>query len=84
MNRSESKINPRRFVTFVQDHVVVNPAQTIESTEMGTGKTYIIATIPESRAEYTRGQVLQFGSVNSARDFAKAMNGAAVVGKVQP
>jgi hypothetical protein len=74
------KIHPARFVTFVRDHVEVTPETVLESTEMRTGTKYVIATIPESRREYKRGQVLEFGSVNAAKDFVKAMKGDAIVG----
>jgi hypothetical protein len=74
------RINPNRYVTFISDHEVVNPETVLTSTSLTSGGgEYTIATIPESRVVYKVGQELQFGSVNSARAFVKAMNGAAVV-----
>lgn len=66
--------NPKRFVTFVRDFLQVNPATVLESTEMTMGKKYTIAEIPESSRQYRAGETLEFGSVNSARDFVKALN----------
>ena len=77
-------IHPGRFVTFIRDHVQVHPATVLESTEIRTGAKYVIAEIPEKRDEYKAGQELQFGSVNAAREFVKALGPVCVVGKVRP
>ena len=69
------KVHPDRFVTFVRPHVEATPATVLESTEIRKGAAYVIAEIPESRREYRAGQELQFGSVNAARAFVKAING---------
>ena len=60
--------HPGRFVTFVAPHEVVNPATVLE-----TGEGRLIAEIPEKRTVYEAGQTLEFGSVNAARAFVKAM-----------
>ena len=70
-------VHPGRFVTFVAPHVQIHPATVLESTEMRTGAKYTIAEIPEKRDVYVVGQELQFGSVNAARDFVKAINASA-------
>lgn len=63
-------VNPNRFVTFVRDHVQVQPATVLCYPETGE----VIAEIPERRDTYVHGQELQFGSVNAARAFVKAVN----------
>jgi len=77
---SRRKPHPDSFVTFVRDHVVTNPATVLQVPE-GDGFR-VIAEIAESHVVYVRGQVVAMGTVNAARAFARAMNGAAVVGKV--
>ena len=70
-------VHPGRFVTFVKPHVQVHPATVLESTELRTGAKYTIAEIPEKRDVYLGTEELQFGSVNAARDFVKAINASA-------
>jgi hypothetical protein len=67
------KVNPARFVTFTRDHVQVHPATVLES-HTPDGRTHHIADIPEKRTEYKAGQTIEFGSVNAARAFVKALN----------
>ncbi len=74
-------VNPRRFVTFTRDHVVIHPATELITQGVNGEAPQKIADIPEKRDEYKRGQVVDLGTVNRAREFARAMNGAAVVGK---
>lgn len=68
------KIHPDRFVTFIREHVQIHPATVLEGETLRTGEKYTIAEIPERRDVYTVGQELQFGSVNAARAFVKALN----------
>lgn len=74
MNR---KIHPDRFVTFVQAYVQVTPATELIGRRFDGGEQYKIADVPERRTEYRVGQELQFGSVNAARAFVKAVNAEA-------
>jgi hypothetical protein len=72
-------VNPRRFVTFLQDHVQVHPATVLHVPE-GEGFR-VIAEIPEKRDTYKKGDVIQFGSVNAARDFVRALAAVCVQGR---
>lgn len=76
------KSNPKHYVTFVRDHVQVHPASVLEIVSILTGKNTIVpgSEIPERRDVYRAGQVVYIGSVAAAKSFAKAMQGAAVVG----
>ena len=71
------KVHPDRFVTFVAPHVQITPATELLQTPLGGGPERKIADIPERRDVYTVGQELQFGSVNAARAFVKAINAGA-------
>jgi hypothetical protein len=71
------KIHPDRFVTFIAPHVQVHPATELFQTPLAGGPERKIADIPERRDVYTVGQELQFGSVNAARGFVKAINESA-------
>lgn len=72
-------VNPKRSVTFIRAHTVVHPATVLEIN----GEVVPHTERPEKTDVYVQGQVLEFGSVASARSFARAMNGAAVVGLVE-
>jgi len=74
-------IHPGRFVTFVQDYTQVTPATILEGYEPRTGLKYKIADIPERVTEYKAGQELQFGSVNAAKEFVKALGPVCRVGR---
>lgn len=71
---SARHVHPHRFVTFTRDHVIERPATTLEGRDMKTGEPYTIAEIPASSSAYSMGQTLEFGSVNAARGFVKAVN----------
>ena len=53
-------VNPRRFVTFLQDHVQVHPATVLHVPE-GEGFR-VIAEIPEKRDTYNKA-FLQVGNI---------------------
>ena len=70
-------VHPGRFVPFVKPHVQIHPATVLEVHDLRGGTPRHIADIPEKRDTYLGGEELQFGSVNAARDFVKAINASA-------
>lgn len=66
-------INLKRTVTFLADHTIIHPATVLESFGLTDGIRYTIAELPETRTEYKAGQIVEFGSVQAAKDFRKAV-----------
>lgn len=62
-----------RKVRFTRAHTVIQPASVLEVNGVPVPGT----ERPETRTEYAAGQELTLGSTRFARDFCRAMGGAA-------
>lgn len=57
---------------FIRDHTVISPATTLEG-DLGDGKKYHIADIPESKYFYPCGKRVVFNRKKDAQAFLNAM-----------
>ena len=77
----KAKENPRRFVTFLQDHVEITPATVLESHTFD-GKVHHVADVPEHRQVFHAGEVVDMGTVAAARTFARHYAGKGVAVRI--